>query len=116
MKAPTPPGGVVCLLDAIEDGDTVGGAALIDGKVRGLILVRKGETVRAYVNSCPHTGAPLDFRPGKFLNLEKTQLLCANHMALFEIADGSCVSGPCAGVGLQPVAVEVVAGEVRLIG
>ncbi|MDP7386277.1 MAG: Rieske 2Fe-2S domain-containing protein, partial [Nitrospinota bacterium] len=58
-------------------------------------------------STAAHTQAPLDFRPGQFLNLEKTHILCANHGALFDIRDGRCVAGPRAGERLQAVAVEV---------
>ena len=76
------------------------------------MAIRRGETVEAYVNSCPHTGAPLDWREGRFLNADGTHILCANHGALFRIDDGVCVSGPCAGRVLQKIAVAVNQGSV----
>ena len=77
-----------------------------------VMAVRRGGTVNVYVNSCPHVGAPLDMRAGRFLNAEKTHILCANHGALFRIDDGVCVHGPCTGQALEPVPVTVRDGRV----
>ena len=95
----------LCALVDIPDG----GSRRIElaGLGRGYLAVRRGDSVFVYVNRCPHIGAPLDFRPGQFLNLEKTHILCALHWALFNIEDGLCVAGPCAGDRLQAVATEV---------
>ncbi len=97
-------------LDDIPDGDAV---ALEDGK-RRLIAVRRGGDVFVYLNNCPHRYWPLDYKPGQFLNAEKTHILCANHGALFDIETGACVSGACGGKGLRPVAVTVKDGEITL--
>ncbi len=91
--------GRLCAIADIPDGGTV--------RIGGYLAVRRGASVFVYVNRCPHIGAPLDFRPGQFLNLEKTHILCSLHWALFNIEDGLCVAGPCAGDRLQAVATEV---------
>ena len=105
-------GGGLCALADIPDGGSV--RIETAGLRRGYLAVRRGCSVFVYVNRCPHIGAPLDFRPGQFLNLEKTHILCANHGALFDIRDGRCVEGPCAGDRLQAVAVEVRDGVLYL--
>ncbi len=69
---------------------------------------------RAYVNSCPHTGGPLDWVEHQFLSLDKRLILCATHGALFRIADGHCVHGPCAGKRLATLAIAVVDGAIAL--
>ena len=78
----------------------------------GTIVVRQAEELFVYVNSCPHIGAPLDFKPGRFLNVERTHIICTTHAALFRIDDGYCVSGPCAGASLIALDAEVRDGEV----
>jgi nitrite reductase/ring-hydroxylating ferredoxin subunit len=88
--------------------------ARADGERIGVLAVRRGARVFAYVNSCPHTGAPLDFRPGRFLSLDKTLIQCSTHGALFRIEDGFCLKGPCAGKSLVPVPVVVEDGALRL--
>jgi nitrite reductase/ring-hydroxylating ferredoxin subunit len=84
----------------------------IDG--RSLFLVRRGDVLAGYVNSCPHTGGPLDWVEGRFLDLERRHILCATHGAIFRIEDGHCLAGPCAGKGLTKVAVVVEEGIVLL--
>jgi nitrite reductase/ring-hydroxylating ferredoxin subunit len=81
--------------------------------LRGFV-VRRGETVRAYVNHCPHAGFPLNWSPDQFLAPGGALILCVMHGALFEIGSGHCVSGPCAGHGLQPLTVHVRSGYVLL--
>ncbi len=78
-----------------------------DERIR-IFVVRRGDRVWGYVNSCPHVGAPLNMEDDKFLDIFQTSILCANHFALFEIESGLCVRGPCNGRRLQafPVAVE----------
>lgn len=83
------------------------GSARFDPEPRpghhGLCLVRAGSRVFGYVNSCPHTGGPLDWQPGRFLSAEGDLIQCSTHGALFRIEDGYCVFGPCAGASLTPV-------------
>lgn len=108
-------GAAFCRLDDIADGDSNGFIAVrADGTRVGVLAVRRGARVFAYVNSCPHIGSPLDFLPGRFLNADRTLIQCSTHGALFQIEDGFCVSGPCAGKSLAPLAVVVENGAVRL--
>ncbi|HKK04256.1 MAG TPA: Rieske 2Fe-2S domain-containing protein [Gammaproteobacteria bacterium] len=64
----------------------------------------------AYINSCPHTGAGLNWVPHEFFDPDYQHLQCATHGALFRPDDGVCVWGPCAGQALSPVAVEIEDG------
>ena len=81
-----------------------------------VFIVLKDSQFHAYENVCPHTGAPLDWMPDQFLNLDKTHIQCSTHHALFRIDDGFCVSGPCAGKVLKKIEVYVegdkVVGEI----
>ena len=82
---------------------------------KALLAVRKKGEVFVYINSCPHIGVPLDFVPGNFLDLNKEYILCSSHGALFRISDGYCISGPCLGKNLQPVASKIEGGQIILI-
>lgn len=97
----------LCSLDDIENGGSVALIAEIDGLRTSLIVVRQGEQAFVYVNVCPHTGAPLDFEPGQFMNFDRSFIMCAMHGALFNIHDGFCIQGPCVGKSLTPIASEV---------
>ncbi|MBI1736757.1 MAG: Rieske (2Fe-2S) protein [Candidatus Rokubacteria bacterium] len=68
-----------------------GGRAL-DG-----FVVRVGDEYHAYLNRCPHVGAPLDLWPNEFLSEDGRLLVCSTHGAVFEPDTGACVGGPCAG-------------------
>lgn len=104
----------LCALDEIPAGDGRG-VSLRDGdKLYRYVVLRDGETVRAYVNSCPHKGLPLDWVPDRFLSGDKRFIQCSSHGALFRIADGRCVKGPCAGRGLRPAPIRIESGAVYL--
>ncbi|WP_044874099.1 Rieske (2Fe-2S) protein [Pseudomonas sp. LFM046] len=85
---------------------------LAEGQSRGftvddlkILLVRRQGRVHAYVNSCPHRGIPLDWVPNQFLDHSGSLIQCATHGALFLIESGECVTGPCVGEALDPVAI-----------
>jgi len=104
---------VVCRLSEIEGGArgfSIGGS---DWPLR-ILVVRVANTVRGYLNRCPHAGHPLDLRPQHFLTADGTLILCSSHGALFEKPTGYCVAGPCAGRSLIPVPLEVKCGVVLL--
>ncbi|NQV98920.1 MAG: Rieske (2Fe-2S) protein [Rhodospirillales bacterium] len=106
----------LCKLDDIEDGGSAGFVIETpdDGK-RSVIAVRQADTVHAYVNSCPHIGAPLDFQPGQFLNRNRTHIMCSTHGALFQIEDGLCIAGPCTDKSLEPLTTKTTGTEVWLV-
>lgn len=105
---------VVCRLEDIEDPGSKGMTISIAGQLQDIFVVRQGDSVFGYLNSCPHTGGPLDWTPDRFLDLDGRYIQCAMHAALFRVEDGRCIAGPCNGDRLTPVPVEVDAGVVRL--
>ena len=88
---------------------------LIAGQMSDILVVRREAHVYGYLNTCPHTGGPLDWVPDQFLDLTHEYIQCATHAALFRITDGLCVHGPCAGDALTPVPLVVEDGEVVLL-
>jgi nitrite reductase/ring-hydroxylating ferredoxin subunit len=104
----------LCQLNDIEDGDSAGFQIKTSDGKRSVIAVRKAKTVHAYINSCPHIGAPLDFQPGDFLNRDKTHIMCSTHGALFQINDGLCVSGPCATKHLETLVTKTIGVDVYI--
>lgn len=113
--AAAPGGTVLCRLADVADGGSNGFAVHWRGELLRFMILRRNDHVFVYANRCPHKGLPLDFRPGRFLDLTKTCILCTNHGALFRIEDGFCVSGPCAGTSLRRPATEVRNGTVTLV-
>lgn len=77
----------------------------IDGEPESIIVDCDRRPFIAWRNCCPHQGRRLDYVPGKFL-VDRGQLVCAAHGAVFRLEDGLCVGGPCRGEHLAPVVVE----------
>ena len=105
----------LCALEELGDPATRGfeidcGAAQ---PVR-LFVVRKGDVLAAYLNRCPHTGAPLEWLPDQFFDLDSSFIQCAIHGALFRPEDGYCVRGPCAGQSLQALELMVEEGHLTV--
>lgn len=104
----------ICRLTELSDpGSRAFTAGTGNWPLRGFV-VRKGDEVFAYVNRCPHVGHPLNWQPDRFLTHDNALILCGSHGALFEIDTGNCVAGPCAGQGLQRIAVRIENGSVLL--
>lgn len=61
----------------------------------------------AYINRCPHTGITLDWVNNQFFSSDNRYLMCATHGAVFEPPTGECIWGPCVGLSLQSVPVEI---------
>ena len=102
----------LCAYDELEEPGSKGfELSLGDGTV-SLFVVRHDNRVHGYINSCPHTGVGLEWVPDQFLDRDRSFIECATHGALFTIEEGKCVSGPCAGDRLQPVAISVDDGVV----
>ena len=98
---------LICHLSQLSDPDSRGftvdtGEQVIEG-----FVVQKDGQQYAYRNSCPHTGSPLDWVEHQFLDLDKAYIQCAVHDARFEMENGYCVSGPCAGESLQRLEIDI---------
>jgi len=66
----------------------------------------------AYINRCPHTGITLDWVNNQFFSSDNRYLMCATHGAVFEPPTGECIWGPCVGLSLQSVPVEIEDGRI----
>ena len=102
---------MLCALDDLDDPDSKGFQL---ENSEGFFIVRKGDQVFAYINSCPHYGSTLEWKDDTFLSYEKDLIQCSLHGALFRIHDGYCVNGPCAGASLKTLAVRIKDGQVML--
>ena len=76
------------------------------------LLVNYDGTHFAYVNRCPHTGITLDWVNNQFFSSDNRYLMCATHGAVFEPPSGECVWGPCFGLSLQNVPLEIEADQI----
>lgn len=97
----------LCAFDELDELDSRGFFITELSPARNIFIVRSSNKVLGYENSCPHTMGPLDWSPNEFLNYDKEYIQCANHGALFNIDDGRCIYGPCAGQSLRTVELKV---------
>ena len=70
--------------------------------------------VHAYINRCGHIAVQLDFMPGEFFTDDGNTLMCATHGAEYAPDTGACLGGPCFGIGLEPLATQVIGDEIVL--
>ncbi|HET9161451.1 MAG TPA: GFA family protein [Caulobacteraceae bacterium] len=102
------PGVALCRFDELPDPGAKGFVFRDDSAMFSGFLVRLGDTVKGYVDSCPHAGWRLAGIGDNFLTRDNKYILCAGHGALFTPGEGECVSGPCFGDRLEiwPVKIE----------
>jgi len=101
-------------LCAIDDIPSDGAKGFQIHKFNSIFAVRKGDKLYLYRNRCPHARLELNWMPDRFLDRNRDHILCAAHGALFEIDSGDCISGPCPGTRLDPVAHTIVDGQLYL--
>jgi nitrite reductase/ring-hydroxylating ferredoxin subunit len=105
---------VLCRLADLEATGSLGLTVDLGRGPEEIFVVRRGEVVRAYRNSCPHTGGPLEWLDDMFLDDEGEHIVCATHGALFRIEDGRCFAGPCKRQSLAAVPVRLEGDAVVL--
>ena len=105
----------LCALAELADPGAKGFRFRRDQALFAGVVVRRGETVAAYEDRCPHAGWPLAALDDRFLTRDGAHILCSGHGALFRLEDGGCVAGPCAGQALAPWPVAVRGDEVFTI-
>ncbi len=104
----------LCKLSELDDLSSKSFNIKIKRKSTDIFVVCKDDQVYAYQNVCPHAQAPLEWNPDEFLDEKKEMIICALHGARFSIEEGDCLGGPCEGIGLRAVAVEVIEDNVVL--
>ena len=70
-------------------------------------LICHKKKFHAYVNRCQHVSLPLDWGDNDFFTEDKKLLMCKNHGALYLPHSGECIEGPCAGLSLKKVPLEI---------
>ena len=104
----------LCSLDELPEGGARGFDPLQRGR-DALFIVKRGATLKAYRNRCPHQGASLSWRKNAYLNADGSRIVCGAHGAQFDIDTGQCLQGPALGQALEPMDVQLTAdGSVTL--
>lgn len=104
----------LCHLDELPDGGSRGFDPHASGRDT-IFIVRRGRSLHAYRNACPHHGTPLAWRKDAYLNAARDRIVCFAHGAEFEISSGRCTLGPCLGQALQPLAVTLTQEDIVLL-
>jgi nitrite reductase/ring-hydroxylating ferredoxin subunit len=94
---------LLCQLSELEEMQAIE----LEIEQRKLFAIRQDNQLRAYWNTCPHLGIPLNWMPEKFLDLDGSLIQCSSHGALFQIDSGECIAGPCTGDHLQQVELRI---------
>jgi nitrite reductase/ring-hydroxylating ferredoxin subunit len=81
---------------------------------QAVFVIRWQGALRAYRNTCPHAGTPLDWPENRFFDISGKYLMCGTHGAVFRPEDGVCLEGPCKGRALVAVEIKVESGEIML--
>ncbi len=101
---------ILCSVYDLADGESRG----FDLEGLSLFVVKQGDHISLFKNSCPHRGIRLEWQPDTFLDVEKQFIQCATHGALFTIEKGECIAGPCPGERLESVPFKVIEGNIHL--
>jgi len=72
-----------------------------------LVLIKYEDSVRCYINNCPHQDVPLNEAYKIDVNPFEKTMKCSVHDAFFNIEDGLCIDGPCWDESLKSVAVKI---------
>ncbi|MHB8455134.1 MAG: Rieske (2Fe-2S) protein [Acidiferrobacterales bacterium] len=108
-------GGRICLAhELIESGRGVRFMLNTDCGPRSAFVIRYAGGIYGYLNKCAHRSVELDWNPGEFFDVDGQLLICATHGARYHPVTGACVSGPCAGQGLDQINLDLVGDEVRV--
>jgi nitrite reductase/ring-hydroxylating ferredoxin subunit len=102
----------LCRLEDIPDGRARG--FLPRNRDHRVFVVRRGDHIRAYVNSCPHNWRPLDYAQDQFLSADGREIVCYAHGAHFSIDSGQCIAGVCIGEFLIAVPARVDNGMILI--
>jgi naringenin degradation protein FdeD len=106
---------LACKLKELKELGSFGWESVVNGAPIQCFLIYHENKVHSYLNRCPHTGVNLDWLPNQFLDSTNEFIQCSTHGALFSIADGECLRGPCVGDQLQIIENKVSEGNIYLI-
>lgn len=85
-----------------------------DGETIPAFAIKFDYQYFAYLNKCGHIAVQLDYMPGEFFSDDGQTLICSTHGAEYAPDTGSCLGGPCYGVGLEPLVISETDGNLFL--
>ncbi|WP_019556763.1 PfkB family carbohydrate kinase [Thiomicrorhabdus arctica] len=79
----------------------------VNSGTRSVILIKHGDSVKAYLNNCPHQNVPLNEAYKIDVNPFEKTMKCSVHDAFFNIEDGLCIEGPCWNEALETIDIHI---------
>ncbi|MDH3326416.1 MAG: Rieske 2Fe-2S domain-containing protein [Gammaproteobacteria bacterium] len=86
-----------------------------DNNRQDIFIVNRNGNYFGYKNSCPHTGANLNWQPDIFMDYDNFYIQCSLHAARFEVESGYCVWGPCVNQSLQKRKLKIDGKKIYLV-
>ncbi len=80
---------------------------IVNSGSRSVVLIKYEESVKAYINNCPHQNVPLNEAYKIDVNPFEKTMKCSVHDAFFNIEDGVCIEGPCWNEALETVDIRI---------
>ena len=105
----------ICYLAELPQGRAIAREILLDDRKAVILLLVKDGHCSGFLNSCPHTGVQLEWRPDDLMDPSNSYLQCSMHGALFQTDSGLCIEGPCVGDGLFKLEIELRDGIIYLL-
>jgi nitrite reductase/ring-hydroxylating ferredoxin subunit len=105
---------LLCATSDIEENSSMGFSPA-GGPQQEVFIIRRDNQFYAYHNSCPHTGATLNWQDNQYLDIGDQYIQCAIHGALFMVENGYCLRGPCAKQSLTPANIDVIDESIYLL-
>ena len=105
---------VLCKTTDLDTLGSIGLEVKINRKTQDIFIIKKDTEFFAYKNQCPHRLTQMEWNPNDFLTEDKQHIICAMHAAIFNLDNGFCISGPCAGESLKKVGISVKDGNIFL--
>jgi nitrite reductase/ring-hydroxylating ferredoxin subunit len=102
----------LCAIGEISDPGAKGFRFRHDRALFAGFLVRQGQAISGFVDSCPHNGWPLALMDDRYLTRNGERIICAAHGAVFGPLDGICIAGPCVNERLTPWPVVLREGSI----
>jgi len=102
-------------VDALPDPGAIVVVPHPDEPFVSILVTRKGETIAAFRNKCPHAGYPLQHSSGRVIVQEGRYMICTAHGASFGLISGECAGGPCNnGDALERIAIVIQGGVISV--
>lgn len=102
---------LLCSTHDIPEGKAKGFKIGENGKDT-FFVTRKNNQFFAYLDVCPHyNSTTLPWKRHEYTDVKGEHIVCAAHGALFDIATGVCIQGPCKHQRIQRIPIRIESNQ-----